>query len=114
MGIWGRAGGAVSLSLVVLLVAYCYRSYTDKILKDRLDTVLNGLLRAERKVGLETRTKVAVGFGACLDGFANATELLEKLGAVPPKTPEHFSSIANKEEFEKVFAYFFRHGAAGE
>ncbi|XP_013406311.1 ADP-dependent glucokinase [Lingula anatina] len=114
MSLLTKAGGVVSLSIFVALVAYLHRSYNDKILNDRLDSVLRGLLRAEKKVSFETRTRVAVGFGACVDGFVNATDIFHNLGFIPPDIPEHYSVIRDQDELGKVFSYFFRHGAAGE
>lgn len=47
------------LSFAVVLVAYWFRSPDS----DRLDTVLSSLLRAERKVGMDSvsRPRVAIG-----------------------------------------------------
>ena len=106
------------VSFLVILAAYLivYRRQTndDDVLRNRLDSVLSGLLRAERQVQLGRDPKVAVGFGACLDVIGDAVSVLDKLGAMSPHLPEHFDELESLEDLEKVFAYFFRHGAAAE
>lgn len=51
------------LSLAVVLVAYWLRSPDSSVLDERLDVVLSSLLRAERKVGMNSvsRPRVAIG-----------------------------------------------------
>lgn len=58
---WMKYGSL--LSLLVLLLALWFRSPQNAVLDDRLDAVLSSLLRAERKVGINTvaRPKVAIG-----------------------------------------------------
>ena len=104
------------LSILVILAAYFYKRQTNDsdVLRNRLNNVLSGLLRAERQVALGSEPKVAVGFGACLDVIGDAVDVLEKLGARSPDLPEHFNELESQEDLEKVFAYFFRHGAAAE
>ena len=101
-------------SIIVLLLAYVYKRQNDEALKQHLENILSGLLRAEQKVTLPEQPKVAVGFGACQDIFSNAVEVLDKLGAVAPENPKHFNQISSKQDLEKGFAYFFKHGAAAE
>lgn len=102
------------MSLVIILAAYLYKRQSDDALKDHIEKVLSGLLRAEQKVSLPPKPRVAVGFGACQDIFSPAVEVLEKIGAMPPKKPKHFNQITSKEDLEQGFAYFFQHGAAAE
>ena len=103
-----------ALSLAVLLVAYFYKQHSDEILKQHLNNVLSGLLRAESKINMPPEKKVAIGFGSCLDVISVGTHVLDKLNSTPPLVPEHYNEIEKMEELEKVFAYFFRHGAAAE
>lgn len=105
---------AGSLALLVVLVAYLYSSRkSEDVLQEHLDTVLSGLLRAEKKVPLGS-PRVAVGLGACLDVIGDANEILEKIQARAPEEPEHFNHIQDLNQLEKVFTYFFQHGAAAE
>ena len=104
------------ISVTVIIVAILYKRNNDEILKNKLQAVLSGLLQAEKKAQVETKKepRVAVGFGACLDIFADGVAVLDKVGAIPSDEPEHFSHINDLSEVEKVFSYFFRHGAAAE
>lgn len=102
------------ISSLVILAAYFYKRQTGDVLRNRLNNVLHGLLRAESQVELGFEPKVAVGFGACLDVIGDAVEVLDNLGARSPDFPEHFNELESLEDLEKVFAYFFRHGAAAE
>ena len=101
-------------AVLVLAVSVYYKKRSDDIAKEKLDEVLNGLLRAEKKVGVDSNTRIALGFGGCEDIFVNAQELLERLNFSIPAVPEHFEDILTENEFTKMFAYFFRHGAAAE
>ena len=108
-----KCGGMVSI--LIVLAAYFYKQQSEDILNDQLENILLGLERAEQQVGVESdKPKVAVGFGACQDVVTSATSLLYNLGAQAPETPEYVDDIVTQENFEKVFAYFFRHGAAAE
>lgn len=112
-----KTGGTCILSLTILLLAFVYKRINvsdDEYLKAQLDTVLKGLLRAEKKVDLDPETRVAVGFGSCLDLIADGLAVLKNVGATPPDRPKHVNEIRSLEEFEEIFAYFFRHGAAAE
>ncbi|XP_063049335.1 ADP-dependent glucokinase [Engraulis encrasicolus] len=104
-------------SLLVVLVAYWYRSPQDSGgLDARLDAVLSSLLRAESKVGVNSasRPKVAIGFGGCVDIIVDGVELLNKIGLQPTATPLHHDYIQNAEQLAESFAYFFAPGAASE
>lgn len=107
----GNAKLVTVCSVLVLLSSYLYRRHMDV---KHLDTVLMGLLEAERAVPLDSGLRVAVGFGSCVDVIGSAMDVLAKLSASVPDKPEHFNTVHNQEEFEKIFAYFFRHGAAAE
>lgn len=102
---------ATAVSTLIILVAYFYRRHEDVI---HLDRVLAGLLEAENAVPLNSGIRVAVGFGSCVDVIGPALDLLKKLEASVPENPQHFNTVHDQEEFEKIFAYFFRHGAAAE
>lgn len=58
---WMKYGSL--LPLLVLLLALWFRFPQNAVLDDRLDAVLSSLLRAERKVGMNTvaRPRVAIG-----------------------------------------------------
>ncbi|KAI2654176.1 ADP-dependent glucokinase [Labeo rohita] len=104
------------LSLAVVLVAYWFRSPDSSVLDDRLDAVLSSLLRAERKVGMNSvsRPRVAIGFGGCVDIIVDGVSLLNKMGLKPTDQPLHHDYIENAEQLAQSFAYFFSPGAASE
>lgn len=101
--------GLVS-SAIILLAAYIYYPYRNN--RVDLKVVLSGLLQAEAMVQVSPETKIAVGFGSCLDVVGNGLHVLEKLGDLVPDTPENFKEIHNMNELTKTFAYFFMHGAS--
>ncbi|KAG7465779.1 hypothetical protein MATL_G00157230 [Megalops atlanticus] len=108
--------GAVA-SLAVVLLAYWYRPpVQDALLDQRLDTVLSSLLKAERKVGMNSfsRPRVAVGFGGCVDIIVDGVALLNKIGLQPSAHPHHHDYIQNAQQLAESFAYFFPPGAASE
>ncbi|XP_042195594.1 ADP-dependent glucokinase [Callorhinchus milii] len=107
-----RFGAA--FSLLVVLAAYWYRQQVQDELDGRLETVLSSLLKAESKVDLEQRPRVAVGFGGCLDIVADGVALLNKAGVRPSNKPIHHNDIKTEEHLAESFAYFFRPGAASE
>ena len=102
------------LALFVVLAAYFCRRSNDDELRKQLESVLSGLLKAERKVRPNPQNRVAVGFGACQDVISNALKVLDIVGAEAPDLPEHFNELSTLQDIEQVFAYFFRHGAAAE
>jgi len=106
------AAASVSLisSAIILLAAYIYFPYQSNQVD--LKVVLSGLLQAEAMVQVSPETKIAVGFGSCLDVVGNGLHVLEKLGNLVPNTPENFKEIHNMDELMKTFAYFFMHGAS--
>src|SRR6218665_2526416 len=102
---------ATFVSTLIILAAYFYRRRDDAI---HIDRVLAGLLEAENAVPLDSGIRVAVGFGSCVDVIGSAIDFLNDLKASVPENPQHFNTVRDQEEFEKIFAYFFRHGAAAE
>ncbi|XP_059841643.1 ADP-dependent glucokinase [Hypanus sabinus] len=104
----------VVVSVCAVFMAYWYRRQVDHELDLRLETVLSSLLKAERKVDLHQRPRVAVGFGGCLDIVADGIALLKKAGIKPSKNPVHHNYIISEEQLAESFAYFFPAGAASE
>ncbi|KAM8876038.1 ADP-dependent glucokinase [Synchiropus picturatus] len=111
---WVKYGPVVSVFAVLLAV--WLRSPENTVLDDRLDTVLSSLLRAERKVGMNSiaRPRVAVGFGGCVDLIVDGVSLLNKIGLPPTERPLHHDYIESAEQLAQSFAYFFAPGAAAE
>ncbi|KAJ8309330.1 hypothetical protein KUTeg_014204 [Tegillarca granosa] len=104
------AGSVLSISVVIL--AYLYYK-DDPDIDNRLDQVLSGLLRAEKKLAI-AKPRIALGFGGCEDLVVNALNLFNKMGIEPPENPKHFDSVHSEEELAQLLAYFFQHGAAAE
>lgn len=100
------------ISVLFIVIALLYRRQVDEVLKDRLNSVLAGLVNVEKECSVNIRPKVAVGYGACNDLFIDAKELLKYDDAA--QNPEHFNDINSVEKLLKTYAYFFRHGAAAE
>jgi len=100
------------ISVLFIVIALLYRRQVDEVLKDRLNSVLAGLVNVEKECSVNIRPKVAVGYGACNDLFIDAKELLKYDDAA--QNPEHFNDINSAEKLLKTYAYFFRHGAAAE
>jgi ADP-dependent glucokinase len=105
-----KAGTFISVLFVV--IALFYRRQVDDVLKDRLNLILEGLVKVERQCSVDISPKVAVGYGACNDLFIDGKELLKYDGVA--ENPKHFNDISSVEELLKTYAYFFRHGAAAE
>lgn len=106
----GKISSAFLLSVLVVFLAFYYGYHQEKNLV-RLEETLNGLLRAEQKAVVNPNTRVAIGFGACQDVIVQSRQVLSDPA---PEDPEHFFTIASREELLRVFAYFYRHGAAAE
>ena len=104
---------AVTLAAAFAIAAVVYRSNLDQSVSgddhERMNKVLKSLLKQEKHPQVEPR--VAVGYGACQDLFVPATAVV---GAAAPDKPEHYNEIENEEQMLRMFAYFFRHGAAAE
>ena len=104
-----------SLSLLIVLLAYFYKKHSDDLIQERLRDVLDGLLRAERKIQPpKSKVKVALGFGGCEDIFVNGLALLNKLNLTAPDVGIHQNSVDNAEELTQLLAFFFPQGAAAE
>lgn len=99
------------VSVIIIASAYFYNQYQASLYLSKLEDTLKGLLKEELSVSIDPGTKVAIGFGSCQDIIVQSKEVVFDQ---PPKIPEHFYSVSNKEEFLKVLAYYYRHGAAAE
>ncbi|XP_034239358.1 ADP-dependent glucokinase [Thrips palmi] len=96
-----------SLSFIVFLVALWLRPATDCEICE-LRAILRGLTDVETPDRIR-QPKVAVGYGACMDVFANAKDVLQfKESDSQPNT------ISNEIDLMQTYTYFFRHGAAAE
>lgn len=96
------------LSLVVVLFAIWLRPATDREIDAALRAILRGLTDVETPDRVR-QPKVAVGYGACMDVFANAKDVLQfKESQSQPDT------ISNDIDLMQTYTYFFRHGAAAE
>ena len=102
------------LAVVLALIVFYKRSNNSYLIVERLQNVLKGLLRAEKKVPEQQRTKVAVGFGGCYDAFLPAIGAFNLLNVQASGERVHHDLVTNEEEFEQLFNYFFYHGAAAE
>lgn len=96
------------IALAVVFAAYLYNRYQ---LSSHLEATLQGLLRVESSAAVPPGLRVAVGVGSCRDIVVQSKEVIYDR---PPLEPEHFHSIASREQFLKVFAYFYQAGAAAE
>lgn len=81
-----------------------------------LNRILDGLLKEEDFPLLShgQKSRVAIGFGSCVDIVAEGVELLEQVGIAPPETPVHHSIISSEEKLGQTFAFFFQRGSASE
>jgi len=104
--------GAI-LSLIAVLVAYWYESNIDDNLRIRIELTHESLLMIEESVSVNPKTKIAIGFGSCVDIVAQSRDvIIDKYPA--PKQPKHYDIITNNDQLMEVFAYFFQFGAASE
>lgn len=111
MGFNDRALTFGTLFSVLCILYSIYRRDPTVDLQERLVRVINGLIQVEDQ-HITVTPKVVIGYGACVDLFVNAKDLLpykDEIGF-----PEHFDNINSMDEFYKSFAYFFQHGAASE
>ena len=101
-----------AISLAVVLLAIYYRSNQQDLLQERVHKVLKALLKKERKNPIADNRKVAVGYGACKDIFADAHAVLNFTNKnVIAQYHQEFNTMTDVEE---TFAYFFTQGAACE
>lgn len=101
-------------SVLIVVFAIIYKKRSDGIVQKKLGRVLGGLLRAEKKVGVDRKTKIALGFGGCEDIFVNAQDLLSELNYDVPDEHVYAQDIKSASDFVKTFTYFFGEGAAAE
>ncbi|KAL4239112.1 hypothetical protein ACF0H5_003815 [Mactra antiquata] len=104
----------IAVSAIVLVCALIYNKRLYDLRQERMDRVLHGLLRAEKKVGVDRNTRIALGFGGCEDIFVDAQEVLSKMNLSAVSDPEHVTDIMSDLDFVKIFSYFFNAGAAAE
>ena len=102
---------AVFTVVAVVLAVLLYRKRLES---NRLSAVLAGLLEAESIPSIHSELRVAVGFGSCVDVIGPGLEILSNVGAVSPDHTEHYDILHNMDELQRIFAYFFQHGAAAE
>lgn len=103
-----------AFSALILLCALIYKKRSSDLLQERMGRVLHGLLRAEKKVGVDRNTRIALGFGGCEDIFVNAHEVMARLNYSAPSDPGHVMDIQSATDFLKIYTYFFGEGAAAE
>ena len=96
------------LSFLFVLVAIWLRPSADREIDSALRTILRGLIDVETLNRIR-KPKVAVGYGACMDVFANARDVLEF-----QETDSHPVTLTTDVELMQAYTYFFRHGAAAE
>jgi len=101
------------ISVLVIIAAIVYRRW-ELLETDRMTAVLNGLLKAEQEVAMASKLRVAVGFGSCVDMIGPGLDILARIDAEPPDQPKHYDSLHDLNELQRIFAYFFQHGAAAE
>ena len=101
----------MSVAVLVLL----YLPYQQKSFEADLERVLHGLLIEEsfRKTD-HSRHRVAIGFGSCLDIYADGPELLSELHVPHPEVATHHDVISSEASLAESFAYYFQYGAAAE
>ncbi|XP_064489593.1 ADP-dependent glucokinase-like [Ornithodoros turicata] len=100
------------VSALVIFYAYYYKQDSDEVLHERLQQILDGLLKAERKASVDPKTRIAIGFGSCQDLIVQSSDVLA--GREPTSEPRHVDVVQNEDDLMSVFAYYFRHGAAAE
>lgn len=112
------SGAKIGLSVltavaVALLAVVLYRrDAADDAVRARMAAVLDSLLDQETEIRVPRRPRVAVGYGACRDLFVDARSILG--GVRAPDEPAHYNQIDDEDQLARMFAYFFRHGAAAE
>lgn len=107
----GKVGGLAAVLLGVWLV--WLRPHPDTLLvPGKLDTVISSLLRYEANRPLEAVPRVAVGYGACRDLFVSGAFIMANHSF--PEEPAHFLDVGSMDELWRMYAYFFRAGAAAE
>ena len=101
------------VSIIVLLIAYWYHWRQVDDLLTRIELTHESLLQIEDSYSVNPKTKIAIGFGSCLDVIAQTRDvLLDRYP--PPKNPRNYDIIGSRDELLEAFAYFFQFGAAAE
>ena len=77
-----------------------------------MDTVIASLLRYEANRPLAAVPRIAIGYGACRDLFVDGSHIMANQSF--PDNPEHFLAVGNADELRRMYAYFFKAGAAAE
>ena len=101
------------VSLIVLLIAYWYEWRQVDDLLNRIELTHESLLQIEESVSVDPKTKIAIGFGSCLDVIAQTSDVIINRYS-PPKVAKNYDIIENRDELLEAFAYFFQFGAAAE
>ena len=99
---------------ILIVLAAIYSPFWKKAFRADLKSVLDGLLYQERRYEVNKASRVAVGFGSCLDIVTRGVEMMNFAGITSPSHPEHYDTISNTVELARTFAYFFQNGAAAE
>ena len=107
---WGLLAAILGVTLVIYRPDLMRKPDND--LKVTMDNVLQSLLIQEKKVDVNHKPKIAVGYGACKDVFVEAKDILGHLK--PPGELQNFNEIETMDQLLKMFGYFFSHGAAAE
>ncbi|CAG0886818.1 unnamed protein product [Darwinula stevensoni] len=103
--------------LAIAAIIYQRQSKHEDSVSDqeKLEKILNALLKIERKNPLEGSPRAAIGYGGCLDVLVNATDILKcDTWDWDHVKPSHHDTIRSYLEFQETFVYFFQHGAAAE
>lgn len=108
---WTVSVSTLVTALVIFYAIY-YKKQADDVLRERLQLILDGLLKAERQVSVAPKTRIAIGFGSCQDLIVQSSEVFAHIE--PPDDPQHIDVIDTERDLQRVFAYYFRHGAAAE
>jgi len=95
-----------------LVSFYKQSSYND--LESEIPKILESLKKSEKKILGDSKLKVAVGFGGCMDIFVDAAAFFKEMQLEPTQKFEHHDSIGDSKDLVEGFLYYFTHGAAGE
>jgi len=107
----GKFGSLLALLLAIWLL--WLRPPADELLTGgRVDTVIASLLRYEANRPLAAVPRIAIGYGACRDLFVKGSHIMANQSF--PDNPEHFLAVGNADELRRMYAYFFKAGAAAE
>jgi len=103
------------LSIVTVMIAIWMNqdSNPNNMEATILDT-LDSLMKAEKKVEVNAKPRVAIGLGGCMDVFVDALDFFEKMNLNPNERAIHHDIIHNEQELSEGFLSYFQHGAAGE